>query len=264
MKQNQHYIPKFLLKKFTDDKSKGFRVFDKTKESFLSGVKYPKKTMVEKLFYEHNSLKPNEVEDLLSKQETRYSVLINKIINGGDTLTRKDFRTLMEFRHVTHYRSSEFFAFHTHHKNRGDNSWLQRADWRSLNGIYNTDDYEGDMKKSQLNAIKRTIAGTETILKMSLLTPVCVVFELKDKRFVIGDSGSISMGGEFDGVVVIVISPQHALMFPRTLKALEVMKKFNIKNSDPLILYESAPDDVVDIINDRVKEQAYRYWVECS
>lgn len=261
MKQDQHYIPKFILRKFTNDKTHGFRVFDKEIKRFLDGTQYPKKTMIQKLFYEHDKLRPNEVEDLLSKRETVYASLIQKFLDK-ETLNKQDVRVLMEFRHVTYYRSSEFIAFHNHKKDRGSNSWLQRADWRMINGIYDIKEYDSDIKLSQLNAIKRTIAGTEPILELSLMTPVCFVFESFDKNFIIGDSGSLSFGGEFDGIIIIVISPEYALMFPRMLKALEIMREFNKKIGDPLIIYETAPCDIVGMINERTKDQAYKYWVE--
>ena len=127
MKQDQHYISKFILKKFIDPKTKSFKVFDKKLGRYLSGPKYPKKTMMEKFFYEHDSFLPNEVEDLLASRETIYSPIINKLINEQH-ITKPEFALLLEFRHVTYYRSSEFIAFHTYQKQRGDNSWLQRAD----------------------------------------------------------------------------------------------------------------------------------------
>ena len=261
MKQDQHYIPKFILKKFTNNKTHGFKVFDKKSQTYLTGTKYPKKTMMGKLFYEHSKLQPNEVEDLLSKRESLYAPLIEKILNQED-LKRDDFRTLMEFRHVTHYRSIEFIAFHSHKKSRGKDSWLQRADWRMINGIYGVEEYESNIKLTQLNAIKRTIDGTEPILQMSMLTPVCFAFKSSEKKFIIGDSGSLSFGGELDGVIIIVVSPEWSLMFPRTLNAVEVIKRFKLKVGDPLLVYENAPEDIVDLINQRTKDQAYEYWVE--
>ena len=128
-----------------------------------------------------------------------------------------------------------------------------------INGISNTKD---SAKKSQLNAIKRTISGIEPILELSLMTPVCFVFKTLDKRFVIGDNGSLSMGGELDGIIVIVVSPSVALMFPRTLKATEMMKQYSIKLYDCLLVFENIKDDLVDLINDKTKEQTFAYWVE--
>lgn len=260
LKEDQHYISKFILKKFVNPKSKSFKVFDKKRSLYLSGPKYPPKTMMKKFFYEHSSFSLNEIEDLLASRETVYAPIIDKLIKGK-VITKGEFRSLLEFRHVTYYRSSEFIAFLTYQKQRGENSWLQRADWRMINGITSSED---DAKRSQLSAIKRTIAGTEPILELSVMTPVCFVLKTSNKRFVIGDNGSISLGAELDGLIVIVVSPWVALMFPRTLKATEMMKQHTVKLYDCLLLFEDIKDDVVDLINKRTKEQAYAYWVESA
>ena len=256
---NQHYIPKFILNRFVDDpKNNRLRVFDKKKNCYLSGSCTPKKSMVTKLFYEHNDFYPNEIEDLLSKRETKYSPVVTKLINSIP-ISKNEFNILLEFRHVMYYRSNEFMAFHSYQKNRDDNSWAQRLDWRNINGISSSKD---DTKKSQLKAIKRVIAGTDAILELSMMTPVCFVLHSHGKRFIIGDNGSLSMGSEFDGVVIIVLSPQYAIMFPRLLSAQKIMNELGLSQIEHKILYEEMNDQLVELVNSKTAELTYEYWVD--
>lgn len=258
MKRSQHYLPRFILKKFIDLKSKSFKVFDIKTNTYLSGPKYPPKTMTKALFYEHDSLKPNEIEDLLASRESIYAPIIDKILLR-QSISKDEFAHLLEFRHVTYYRSNEFVAFHSFQTSRGENSWRQRWEWRSFNGSYET---TFDVKKSQVNAIKRTINGTEPILQLSLLTPVCIALQSSSKKFIIGDSGSLSMGDELKGVVIIVISPYVALLFPRPSAAVEMMKERHLKLSNPLLMYEDCDDELVETINKATRHQAFAHWVE--
>ncbi len=256
---NQHYIPKFILNHFVDETKKQYiKVFDKKKNCYLSGNCTSKKSMVTKLFYEHQDYCPNEVEDLLWQRETIYSPIITKLIDGVN-ISKDEFKILLEFRHVTYYRSSEFMAFHSYQKNRGDDSWAQRQDWQNLNSISSSKD---DAKKSQLNAIKNVVAGTDIILELSSMTPICFVLHSSCMRFIVGDNGSLSIGDEFSGVVIIVVSPQYAIMFPKLQRGFEIMNKLGLSRSKHAILYEEVDDQLVELINSRTADAAYSYWVE--
>lgn len=255
----QHYIPRFLLDKFADPVKKNIKVFDKLHNSYLSGAKYPKKTMMKLLFYEHDSFSKNEIEELLQKRESLYAPLIEKLISG-EKLSMNEYALLVEFRHITYYRSNEFIAFHNFQKNRGKNSWIQRWDWRSINGVSNS---KFDAKKSQLNAIKRVIAGTEPIVEISLSTPICFIFKSTENKFIIGDNGSVSAGGELNGVAIIVLSPECAIMFPKLANAAQLIKKYKVKANENKVIYENVGNDTVELVNDLTKEHAFQYWVEC-
>lgn len=254
----QHYIPRFLLDKFIDPDKKNIKVFDKLLNTYLSGPKYPKRTMMKLFFYEHDSFSENEIEELLQKRESLYAPLIEKLI-GGEKLSMKEYALLIEFRHITYYRSNEFIAFHNFQKNRGKNSWIQRWDWRSINGVSNN---KFDAKKSQLDAIKRVIAGTEPIVGISLSTPICFVIKSAGNKFIIGDNGSVSIGGELDGEAIIVVSPEFAIKFPKLASALQLMREIKVKSNENTVIYENADNDEVKLINDAIKEHAFQYWVE--
>lgn len=212
-------------------------------------------------FYEHDDFNPNEIEDLLKTRETIYAPLVDKIISKGK-LTLQEHETLIEFRHVTYYRSNEFVGFHTYKKDRGGGGSDQRSDWRRINGIFELGNLEEDIKRSQLRAIQDVINRKDAAYQMSALTPICIVYTASDRKFAIGDNGSISIGEEFDGVAVIVISPSHALIFPKARTALELMGKVGATNQVSTIEYREIDNDFVDIINRCVCERAFEYYID--
>jgi hypothetical protein len=113
-KKRQHYIPKVILKKFLENKTY-FNLYNKKYNKFeIKGVS---NSMFNEYFYEHFEFPKNEVEDLLSEREKLYGELIEKIINK-EKITLEDFNLLLEFRHVTYYRSNEFHGFHSYKKNK--------------------------------------------------------------------------------------------------------------------------------------------------
>ncbi len=253
----QHFIPRFILKRFLA--SGEFDLFDKRQGKALS--KTPKKSMYKEYFYEHDDFNPNEIEDLLASRENVYAPIIDKII-AKEKLTLEEHQTLIEFRHVTYYRSNEFMGFHTHKKNRGEDSSPQRLDWLSINGIYSAENYENNIKKSQLRAIQNVINRTDSAYYMSSLTPICVVAVSNDRKFAIGDNGSISIGEQFDGATVIVVSPSHALIFPKARTALALMEELKITNQESTIEYREFGNDFVDFVNERVIDWAFEYYID--
>lgn len=217
--------------------------------------------MYKEYFYEHDNFKPNEVEDLLSSRENIYAPIIEKIISG-EKLSLEEHKILIEFRHVTYYRSNEFIGFHTYQKDRGEGSSEQRLDWLRIKGIYDQKDFKKDIKRSQLKAIQDVINGKDAAYQMSTWTPICIVYVTKDRKFAIGDNGSISIGGESEGITVIVISPTHALVFPRTVTAIELMQKVGATNQESTIKYLEVGNDYVDSINNVIREHAFEYYID--
>ncbi len=253
----QHFISRFILRNFLT--AGKFKFFDKRYKKFSD--KNPKGSMYKEYFYEHDDFAPNEIEDLLATRENVYAPIIKKLLEGK-ALTLDEHMTLIEFRHVTYYRSSEFTGFHNYQKDRGEDSWMERWDWKSINGIFNSDDPEKDIKKSQLRAIKEVIEREDPIFKLSAYTPICFLFTTKGKKFMLGDNGSVGIGEEFTGMVVIVLSPTQAVAFPRINKAAEIMQKVGVKSNQSTIIYEDAPDEIVDIVNERVKRQSFEYYID--
>lgn len=256
----QHYIPRFILRRFLSPTD--FDVYYKKQDKWV--VRGASNSMGKDLFYEHGSSEPNEIEDLLATREGKFGLVINKILDGK-TLSQNEFSLLIEFRHLAYYRSNEFRGFHTFKKSRGISSWEQRSDWRMLNGIYafdNPNDFESAIKKSQLTAIKSVIDHSDVIFKLSMMAPVCFVFTSKSKKFMIGDSGSISFGGELDGITIIVISPSKALAFPKSLLAMEILANNGLNSGQGLLIHKDIGDDLVAIINSVVKDHSYEYYIQ--
>lgn len=191
---------------------------------------------------------------------------IRKIMDSKE-ISKEEFNILLEFRHVSYYRSNEVNGFYGFRTSRGPDDWMDRWDWRSLNGITGPD-YEKQHKLAQLKAIKSVIANDEglgnVIRKLSRMTPICFVFTSKGKKFIIGDNGSLSLGGELDGVVIIVLSPDHALMFPKITKACEVMAKYGMKLNEEQhrIIYEDIDDEGVDVVNNKMIARSFEYYVD--
>lgn len=258
MKRVQHFIPKFILKKFISDKWK-FKIFDKRDDRYKS----PSDTMYKERFYEHDDFKPNEIEDLLATRENFYAPVIEKLINKIP-LNLEEHKILLEFRHTTYYRSNEFVNFHTYKNGRGNADWEQRHDWRSIMGIFNSKDLENDIKKSRLKAIQLVINGTDPVYEISLLTPLCFVFTSRCKKFIVSDSGSLCRGNEFDGMVIIVLSPIHAVMFPRLKTALEIMTKKGVSKNESTVIYEDATEELVDLINEMAIKSSSEYYIDPS
>lgn len=263
----QHYIPRFLLRRFLSPKS--FRIYNKETGTYSN--KGASNSMVKSLFYEHDKFNPNEIENLLQKRETVYAPIIAKLIKGEE-ITIKEYDILLEFRHVSHYRSHEFFAFHTYQKRRGDSSYEQRHDWKSMHGLYgprSQEQLESDIKLSQLKAIKSVIANDEgwgnIIRKVSGYTPICLVYESKGTKFIIGDSGSLTIGGELEGITWIVISPTKVLAFPRgssAIKFIEHLTKLNGKMKVPIIINYKLPEESVILLNEQLKHISFQYYVD--
>jgi hypothetical protein len=154
-------------------------------------------------------------------------------------------------------------------KTRGENSWIQRHEWNSINGIHNTSDTGKKIKKSQLKAIKSVIANDDdlgnVIRQLSSRTPLCFVFESKDGNFIIGDCGSISVGqDEFDGFIILIISPKHSLVFPRIKTAINIYEKSRYSPQKPTLLYEYVKSDFVEEINEIIKKQSYEYYIDIN
>jgi len=217
--------------------------------------------MYKEYFYEHNDFNLNEVEDLIASREHLYAPIIEKLIARKE-LTLEEHKTLIEFRHITYYRSNEFIGFHTHRKDRGEGSSQQRLDWLRLNGIYGGGDREKDIKRSQLKAIQDVINRKDAAYRMSSLTPFCYAAAARDKKFAIGDNGSISMGEEFDGVTIIVISPDYALVFPKARTALEIMEKTGVTAEQSTVKYLQVGDEYVEPINRRILDRAFEYYID--
>ncbi len=253
----QHFIPRFILRRFTNKQGKTNFV-DKR---YGSKGKAPDGAMYKDFFYEHDDFNPNEIEDLLASRENIYAPIIEKILSYK-TLTIDEHKILIEFRHTTYYRSNEFFGFHRFQKRRGENDWMERWDWKSINGLYSSDDWDKDIKKSQLRAIKSVISGDDAAYSVSLWTPICFLFTSKGKKFMVSDSGSLCRGDEMNGIVIIVLSPLHAIMFPRTIKAVELMEKLRVKNDQSTIIFEDISDKDVDIINKMVLEDSFEYYID--
>ncbi|MFA7310022.1 MAG: DUF4238 domain-containing protein, partial [Candidatus Paceibacterota bacterium] len=141
----QHFVPRFILKRFVA--SDRFNLFDKRYGKLYQ--KTPGRSMYKEYFYEHDNFNPNEVEDLIASRENLYAPIIEKLL-AKEKLTLEEHKTLIEFRHITYYRSNEFIGFHTHRKDRGEGSTHQRLDWLRHNGIYSGGNREKDIKQSQL------------------------------------------------------------------------------------------------------------------
>ena len=77
----------------------------------------------------------------------------------------------------------------------------------------------------------------------------------------VSDSGSLCWGNEFNGMVIIVLSPIHAIVFLKLEQSLELMKKMKFTNLKSNILYEDISEDIVDIINNRVVESSFEYYI---
>lgn len=257
MKKVQHFIPRFILKKFTNEGS--FSFYNKIFGIFSKKV--PSGSMYKEYFYEHDEFSPNEIEDLLASRESLYAPIIEKVIKHQQ-ISLEEYKILTEFRHTTYYRSNEFVGFHTHRKARGENDWMARWDWRSLNFIYNPNDYDKDIKKSQLNAIQSVIDGKDAAYSLSLLTPICFVFTSKEQKFMISDSGSLCFGDEFEGYVIIVISPFYAIMFPRVNMAMKAMLKMGVDDKQVTVKYEEVDDDFVSFVNNKVLEKSFEYYID--
>jgi hypothetical protein len=258
-KRIQHFIPQFILRKFLNDKS--FKIINKKFNK--SSNKGASNSMYKEYFYEHNDFSPNEIEDLLASREGFYASVIEKLINKTP-LTLEEHKILLEFRHTTYYRSNEFIGFHNYKKRRGENDWMERWDWKSLNGIYNSKDFEKDIKKSQLRSIKSVIDRKDPVYYISSLTPICFLFTSENKKFMVSDSGSLCWGDEFDGMVIIVLSPIHAIMFPRIKNALSLMEKLGVNNEKSNVIYEKADDDLVDLVNDKVLKSSFEYYIDSN
>ncbi len=256
MKRVQHFIPRFILKKFISDKWK-FKIFDKRDNRYKS----PSDTMYKEYFYEHDDFKPNEIEDLLATRENLYAQVIEKLINKIP-LNLEEHKILLEFRHTTYYRSNEFVNFHTYKNGRGKADWEQRHDWRSIMGIFHSKDLENDIKKSRLKAIQAVIKRADPAYCVSLFTPVCFIFTSKGRKFIVSDSGSVCRGDEFDGMVIIVISPIHAIMFPKIKPALGVMTKKDVSKNESTVVYEDAAEDLVDLINEMAIKSSSEYYID--
>lgn len=254
----QHFIPRFILKKFLENSASSFKFFNKINGKFSN--KNPKGSMYKECFYEHNDFSPNEIEDLLAVRENYYAKVVEKLINKK-LLTLEEHKILLEFRHTTYYRSNEFIGFHNYEKRRGENDWMERWDWKSLNGIYNSKDLEKDIKKSQLRSIKSVIDRKDPVYYISSLTPICFLFTSTGKKFMVSDSGSLCWGDEFDGMVVIVLSPIHAVMFPRIKKALVLMEKLGVNNKKSNVIYENADEELIDLINNKVLKSSFEYYI---
>jgi hypothetical protein len=83
-----------------------------------------------------------------------------------------------------------------------------------------------------------------------------------DRKFVIGDSGSITPGDELTGVVVIVISPHRAIIFPKISRATELMTAKGVTNQESTIIYTRVDNDYVDCMNSRIIESAFEYYID--
>lgn len=260
-KRIQHFIPRFILKKFLENGAFSFKLFDKRYGKFSN--KNPRGSMYKEYFYEHDDLGSNEIEDLLAGREGIYAPIIEKLINKVP-ITLEEHKTLLEFRHVTYYRSNEFIGFHNYQKRRGGNDWMQRLDWKSLNGIYNSDNYEKDIKKSQLRSIKAVIERKDPVYCMSSLTPICFLYTSKNKKFMVSDSGSLCWGDEFRGMVIIVLSPSHAVMFPRLKNAIKIMEKLKVNNQKSTVIYEDLSEEEVDDINTHVLRNSFEYYIDVN
>ena len=257
IKRVQHFIHQFILKKFLLPKGR-FELFDKRYNKSLP--KDPGGSMFKEYFYEHDDFNPNEIEDLLALRENFYAPVIEKIINKKP-LTIEEHSVLLEFRHTTYYRSNEFIGFHNYEKRRSENDWIERWDWKSINGIYNSKDFEKDIKKSQLRSIKSVIDRTDPVYYISSLTPICFLFTSTGKKFMVSDSGSLCGGNEFDGMVAIVLSPNHVIVFPRVKNALKIIEKLGFNNKKSNIIHENADDKFVNLINNKVIENSFEYYI---
>lgn len=221
--------------------------------------------MVKEWFYEHKSLPKNEVENLLSKREGFYREVTEKLIRG-EKLNEKEYSILIEFRHVTYYRSNEFIGFHDFRKSHGNEDYLARGDWRSINGFsFFKPLSQDELKQTQIRAIQSVIKGTDAAFSMSLMTKICFVYISKNKKFFLGDSGSIGSGeDEFNGMVFLVISPHHIVGFPRTLSAAKILAemKIGINNKTPVIVFPKVDDDLVDSLNSKIANAAFEYYID--
>jgi len=257
MKRVQHFIPRFILKNFLD---KGFfKFFDKRYGKYSD--KTPGGSMYKEYFYEHDDFELNEIEDLLARRENLYAPIIEKIINQIP-LTLEEHKILIEFRHTTHYRSNEFIGFHRFQTSRGKDDWMQRLDWKMINGIYESNDWDKDIKRSQLKAIKSVVDGKDAAYSLSTYTPICFLFTSKDKKFMVSDSGSLCWGDEVDGMIIIVLSPIHALMFPRIKNAIKSMEELGVTNQQSTIKYKVADNEFVDFVNKKVLENSFEYYID--
>lgn len=259
--KNQHYIPKFILKRFLNGTS--FQLFDKTKSKFLP--KGASNSMAKNWFYEHKSLPKNTIENLLAKRENLYKGVTEKLIKG-EKLDQKEYSILVEFRHVTYYRSNEFIGFHDQRKNNSSEDYLARGDWRSINGFsFFKPLTQEELKQTQIRAVQSVIKGTDAAFSLSLMTKICFVYISTDKKFLLGDNGSLGLGeDQFNGMVFLVISPYHAVGFPRLLTATKILteNKTEINNKTPIIRFPKVDNDLVDSLNSKIADAAFEYYVD--
>jgi len=256
-KKYQHLIPKFVLRLFLNTKS--YQLYDVKSRTFIT--KGASNSMGKDHFYEHADYETNEIEDLLAERENKYAPLLKKIMTG-ETISEDEYRLLVEFRHVSYYRSNEFLDFHNFRKNRGDDSWIQRQDWRMINGVYSPQT-KADIQKTQLKAIQNVINGTDEAFLLSLMTPLCFLYRTRGLKFILSDTGSIGLGDDqFNGVVVIVISPSFALGFPRTTTAIGAIKELGLTSSRNHIIKSDAPDELVEIVNNASIQRSYEFYID--
>jgi hypothetical protein len=259
--KNQHYISEFILRRFLNGTN--FQLFDKTKNTFLT--KGASNSMAKKWFYEHKSLPANKIEKLLAQRENLYKKVTEKLIKG-EKLNNDDYTVLIEFRHVTYYRSNEFIGFHDFRKSHDDKDYLERGDWRSVNGFsFFKPLIPDELKQTQIRAIQSVIKGSDAAFSLSLMTKICFVYTSTNKKFFLGDSGSIGSGeDEFNGAVFLVISPHHLVGFPRTLTAAKILTKMKIgiNNKNPIVLFLKVDDDLVDSLNLKIADTAFEYYID--
>jgi|GEM_PF-2236727 len=259
--KNQHYIPQFILRRFLNGTS--FQLFDKTKNKFLP--KGASNSMAKDWFYEHKSLPKNTIEKLLAQRENLYKKVTDKLIKG-EKLNEKEYAVLVEFRHVTYYRSNEFIGFHDFRKSHGNEDYLARGDWRSVNGFsFFKPLTQDELKQTQIRAIQAVIKGNDAAFSLSLMIKICFVFKSSNKKFLLGDSGSLCLGeNEFNGMVFLVISPRHIIGFPRINTAAEMLAeaKIGINNKIPICSFPKVDDDLVGTLNSKIADAAYEYYVD--
>ncbi len=102
--KQQHYIPKFYLKNFANEK-KRFNIINVKKIDYIEDIPYLSQ-FKEKYFYDYD----NKIENQLNKLETTWSIIINKIISGVFP-NNEEKQILKQFalyqRNRTLYRSNE-------------------------------------------------------------------------------------------------------------------------------------------------------------
>ncbi len=92
-KSNHHHVPRFILKQWISDKSKGLKVFSKTKGWLAKGnpIINPKSICYRKNLYETKHLPLNYIEDGYQSLEHFISIPYKKLCNGKakiDELTK--------------------------------------------------------------------------------------------------------------------------------------------------------------------------------